>query len=180
MWWTIPHLDIYFSVTGTGTCSPQSYTSLHINSLIGNARFHSCSNNQMLMLLAISHWHLIILHYFLWWLPFNQIGDSVPQLFRSTQDVGIFISTFPLIGRYQLLRNIESQSFSDLSLQVFDRSPDIGRVRRFFSSQGSKWNRVLSGIHLPSQKRQNGIDHSEINPDFRIMRNQETNAEKKL
>ena len=79
--------------------------------------------------------YLSVLFFFL---PFSHIGDSVPQLSLSTQEVAIFTSADPIICLYQFCCSFESQWRNDLSLHLVDRSPETWRINRFASSHGSE------------------------------------------
>lgn len=70
-------------------------------------------------------------------LPFNQIGERVPQLFWSTQDVGIRTSIFWKTGRYQSFSNAESHSCRSSFWHDVDRSLVTGRIIWLSESQGS-------------------------------------------
>lgn len=70
-------------------------------------------------------------------IPFNQIGERVPQLFWSTQEVGIRTSIFWWIGRYQAFFNSESHNCRSSFWHDVDRSSVTGRIIWLSESQGS-------------------------------------------
>lgn len=77
-------------------------------------------------------------------LPFNQIGERVPQLFWSTQEVGIRTSIFWKSGRYQAFFNSESHNCRSSFWHDVDRSPVTGRILWLSESQGSvNWKKEI-------------------------------------
>lgn len=94
--------------------------------LLMNMNIITLQNNQIRLLNG--NWIIV---------PFNQIGERVPQLFWSTQEVGIRTSIFWKSGRYQAVFSSESHNCRSSFWHDVDRSSVTGRIIWLSESQGS-------------------------------------------